>query len=139
MHASFRGSWRVALLLAALLTLAGLAKTASPSRASSLPAGAQAATPGPCADSPKRMIPGEKALVCTWRSGDNVLLRERPERRAPKIKRIAPGAVVTITGEAVCDEATGWWYWPVRTRSGYTGWMPEGSDENDPYFLCPYP
>jgi len=52
---------------------------------------------------------------------------------------LIPGAVVTITGAAVCDEDPGWWYWPVRTRSGYTGWMAEGGDEKDPYFLCPYP
>lgn len=93
----------------------------------------------PCENSPKRLQVGHQAQVCTWNSRENVILRTGPAKDYPEQRRLMPGAVVTITGKAVCDEETGWWYWPVRTRSGYTGWMAEGGDEKDPYFLCPYP
>ncbi len=95
-------------------------------------------TPSPCAHSPKRLQIGKRAIVCTWKSGENLILRKGPAKSYPELRRLRPGAIVTITGEAVCDEVTGWWYWPVRTRSGYTGWMAEGGDNKDPYFLCPY-
>ncbi len=99
------------------------------------------ATSSPCAGSPKRLQVGERAVVCT-QSGENVFFRTGPGKDYPphnRPQRLRPGAVVTVTGAAVCDPDTGWWYWPVRTRSGYTGWMAEGGDEKDPYFLCPVP
>ncbi len=95
--------------------------------------------PSACSGSPKRLNIGKQATVCTWNSGENVILREGPGKSYAELRRLKPGAIVTITGSAICDESTGWWYWPVRTRSGYTGWMAEGGDEKDPYFLCPVP
>ncbi len=97
------------------------------------------ATPNACANSPHRLKQDKKAIVCTWNSGENVILRDGPSVNTREIKRLRPGAVVTIVGPAQCDEVSGWWYWPVRTISGFTGWMAEGGDEKDPYFLCPYP
>ena len=92
----------------------------------------------PCAGSPKRLQIGKRAIVCTWESGENLILREGPGKSYRELRRLRPGAVVTITGPPQCDAETGWWYWPVRTRSGYTGWMAEGGDRKDPYFLCPF-
>ncbi len=96
-------------------------------------------TVSPCQNSPKRLSVSHQAIVCTYRSGEPVFLREQPSKYSSYIKRLAPGAVVSVIKEAVCDDASGWWYWKVRTLHGYTGWMAEGGDSKDPYFLCPYP
>ena len=92
--------------------------------------------PGECSDAPRRRLTvGEQATICT--AYENVILRDDPRRSSRELKRLIPGAEVWITGGPVCDEANQWWYWEVRTQSGYVGWMSEGGDEIDPYFLCP--
>ncbi len=97
-------------------------------------------TPTPCDGSPKRLQVGSKAQVCTWRSGENVRIRSEPRKNSTEIARLVPGAVVDIIGGPVCDPEYKWWYWKIETQTKhYIGWMAEGGDEKDPYFLCPYP
>ena len=96
-------------------------------------------TPSACRYSPKRLQVSHQAIVCTYHSHEPVFLREEPSKYSSFTKRLATGAVVTVLAGPVCDEASGWWYWKVRTLHGYEGWMAEGGDEKDPYFLCPYP
>ena len=89
-----------------------------------------------CAHSPKRLEVGGWARVCT--RSDSVAIRGGPGRWYPRVSALVPGAVVKVLDGPVCDEDTGWWYWHIRTQSGrYEGWMAEGGDNVDPYFLCP--
>jgi hypothetical protein len=89
-----------------------------------------------CPGAPKqRLKVNETAYVCTRK--DSVKLREGPGKNYSAIKSLSPGAEVTITGGPKC--ADNWSWWQVQTKSGYTGWMTEGGDSIDPYFLCPNP
>ena len=84
---------------------------------------------------PTRLEVGDNATVCT--KNDPVYLRTSPDGSADYTHKLIPGADLQIIGGPECDEWASWWYWKVRTESGYTGWMAEGGDEIDPYFLCP--
>jgi hypothetical protein len=91
-------------------------------------------TPRSCSGAPPQRIKvGGKAYVCTKR--DSVILREGPGRSYAEIRRLVPGADLKIIGGPSC--ANNWSWWEVRTESGFTGWMAEGGDATDPYFLCP--
>jgi uncharacterized protein YgiM (DUF1202 family) len=84
---------------------------------------------------PQRLKLNQMAHVCT--SKDAVKLREGPGKNFSTIKMLVPGADVTIIGGPTC--ADNWSWWQVRTESGYTGWMAEGGDNVDAYFICPKP
>lgn len=89
-----------------------------------------------CLKAPQRRLTvGEQATICTLY--ENVILRESPRSSSMEIKRLIPGAEVWITDGPICDEASQYWYWKVSTQSGYKGWMAEGGDEIDTYYLCP--
>lgn len=93
-------------------------------------------TPSPdsCPGAPvQRLRVGGKAYVCTKR--DSVIMREGPARSYAEQRRLVPGADLKIIGGPSC--ANNWSWWEVETESGYTGWMAEGGDATDPYFLCP--
>lgn len=62
-------------------------------------------------------------------------MREGPARSYAEQRRLVPGADLKIIGGPAC--ANNWSWWEVETESGYTGWMAEGGDATDPYFLCP--
>lgn len=81
----------------------------------------------------QRLQVGDNAYVCT--SVDTVALREGPGKSYAIKKRLVPGADLKVIGGPSC--ANNWSFWEVRTDSGYTGWMSEGGDSADPYFLCP--
>ena len=81
----------------------------------------------------QRLIVNKMAYVCT--SIDTVKLREGPGKDYSILKSLVPGAVLKVVGGPVC--ANNWSWWKVETESGYVGWMSEGGDNIDPYFLCP--
>lgn len=84
---------------------------------------------------PQKLKVDQTAYVCTSR--DSVKLREGPGKSYPVVKSLVPGADVQIIGGPKC--ANNWSWWQVKTESGYTGWMAEGGDNADPYFICPRP
>ena len=98
-------------------------------------------TTSPCMGSPKRLSVGEWATVCTWSSREPVVMRTGPGKSYPKNgHELVPGARVYVLEGPICDDENKWWYWKVRTETkGYVGWMAEGGDNRDAYFLCPSP
>ena len=84
---------------------------------------------------PKRLSVGEGATVCT--KNDSVNLRTGPNNASSSTHKLVPGAELQVIGGPVCDKQSSFWYWEVRTESGFKGWMAEGGDSIDPYFLCP--
>ena len=89
-----------------------------------------------CVNAPvKRLNLGAGAFVCT--QSDPVVLRSGPRRAATKIDSLPTGTRMNVIGGPTCDESVSWWYWEVQTESGVTGWVSEGGDQTDPYFVCP--
>jgi len=89
-----------------------------------------------CVNAPvKRLSIGSGAFVCT--KSDPVVLRTGPHRAANKIESLSPGTSMVVISGPTCDETVSWWYWEVRTESNQTGWIAEGGDQTDPYFVCP--
>ncbi|MBN2385612.1 MAG: protein kinase [Anaerolineales bacterium] len=86
---------------------------------------------------PQRIEVGDHIYVCT--QSDTVAMRSGPGRAFAIIHRMQPDAEFEVIGGPECGDD--WTWWEVRsTTSGYTGWMAEGGDSVDPYFLCPgYP
>lgn len=82
---------------------------------------------------PQRLKVDEMAYVCT--SADSVKLREGPGKNYSVIKSLVPGADLKVIGGPTCSD--NWSWWKVETESGYVGWMSEGGDSVDRYFLCP--
>lgn len=82
---------------------------------------------------PQRIDVGSTVVVCT--SNDSVFLRSGPSKNYDVIRRAPPGTLISVIGGPAC--ADNWSWWEVRLPSGYTGWMAEGGDFVDPYFLCP--
>jgi uncharacterized protein YgiM (DUF1202 family) len=134
-------------IILAFILQGALTSPEVPDNSSSVDAGAQVVEPivttapapveeNVCGNAPqKRLRVGANAFVCT--AGETVNLRSGPRRSATSIDSLSPGTRLTVIGEAVCDESVSWWYWEVRTDSGFTGWVSEGGDETDPYFVCP--
>jgi hypothetical protein len=50
---------------------------------------------------------------------------------------LEPGTQFTIIGGPSCSD--NWSWWNIRLDDGTTGWVSEGGDEIDPYFICPSP
>ncbi|GEM_PF-1876101 len=84
---------------------------------------------------PQRMVVGKRGIVCT--KMDDVWLRLRPNRSAAALTDLGPGTVFTIVGGPSC--ANGWSWWQIETSAGELGWISEGGDAIDPYFICPLP
>ena len=82
---------------------------------------------------PQRVRVGESARVCT--AYEQVMVRAQPRRDSAVLTRLRPGRYVPVINGPVCANAFSWWL--VRTDSGTVGWVAEGGDEIDPYFLCP--
>ncbi len=91
---------------------------------------------------------GDEAVVCT--RSDRLILRSDTSADAREIFRMYPGTKLTIIGGPVCGRNHTWWQ--VRVAKGsrvslddnifYTkneeiGWVREGSDAVDPYYICP--
>lgn len=83
---------------------------------------------------PQRLIVGQRGKVCT--SSDSVRLREAPGKEERYISSIKKGTEFNVIDGPVCA-GDGWSWWQVKTDDGQVGWMAEGGDDKDPYFLCP--
>lgn len=99
----------------------------------------------------QRILIGDTVNVCTKR--DRLVVKVDPGITTEEIIRVYPGSVLTIVGGPMCMDDSSWWLVsvPVNTKAAkhqtelsdffytdreYTGWVPEGSDEVDPYYLC---
>jgi len=83
----------------------------------------------------QRMIVNQRGYVCT--QSDSVRLRDAPYRSASTLIQLAKGTQFTVVGGPAC--ADNWSWWQVKTDAGQTGWVSEGGDNVDPYFICPLP
>jgi len=99
---------------------------------------------------PQRVEKGVKVYVCT--KSDRVLVKDGPSKEANEIIRIYPRTEVLIIDGPRCDDNSSWWLVQVpkgvRVNHGggnsyFTltqtteGWVREGSDNVDRYFICP--
>lgn len=82
---------------------------------------------------PQRVIIGEKANVCT--QSDDLIVREEPGREGNELTDINPGTIFMIIDGPSCGN--NWSWWKVELDSGLKGWVAEGGDNIDPYFICP--
>lgn len=82
---------------------------------------------------PSRVKVGDTVRVCTKQ--DRLILRVAPSRSAEELVRIVTGTELKILEGPVCDDESTWWR--IRIDSGLTGWVREGTDATDPYFICP--
>ena len=95
---------------------------------------------------PQRLSIGDWAWVCT--QSDRLIVRTSPEPGDNEMFRIYPGTEVEIIGGPRCSDHSSWWL--VRVSGGTqvfrgklvyleqesSGWVREGSDNKDPYYLC---
>jgi hypothetical protein len=84
---------------------------------------------------PQRMQIDKRGYVCTQK--DRVALRTEPGRGYDVLKYLDPGTTFLVVNGAVC--ADNWSWWEVRLDDGFVGWIAEGGDNVDPYFICPQP
>lgn len=84
---------------------------------------------------PQRMTINQRGYACT--RSDPVRLRTAPAKSASTLLELYPGAQFTVIGGPSCSD--NWSWWNVRLDDGMTGWMAEGGDAVDPYFICPLP
>ena len=82
---------------------------------------------------PQRMIVNQRGYVCT--RSDRVRLRNAPAKSADTIVYVNTGTQFTVIGGPSCSDS--WSWWNVRLDDGTTGWLSEGGDVVDPYFICP--
>jgi hypothetical protein len=82
---------------------------------------------------PQRIKVNDKVYVCT--ASDTVKLREGAGKNFKVLKSLVPGADLKVIGGPKC--ADNWSWWKVETESGFVGWIAEGGDNVDPYFICP--
>jgi hypothetical protein len=82
---------------------------------------------------PQRIVVGERASVCT--KSDRVRVRESPGVFGEELTRLEPGTTFRVVKGPRC--ADNWSWWRIRTSDGIVGWVAEGGDEKDPYFICP--
>ena len=79
------------------------------------------------------MIIGEKARVCT--QSEDLIVRKEPGRDGKALTGIEPGTNFMIIDGPSC--ANNWSWWKLELDSGLVGWVAEGGDNFDPYFICP--
>lgn len=103
--------------------------TATPPLANTLPPGESGCPGAP----PQRVQQGERARVCT--AYDRLIVRVRPQASSAEVARLDPGTYVTIVDGPQC--ADDWSWWKIEMDSGEYGWVAEGGDSVDPYFICP--
>jgi serine/threonine protein kinase len=87
----------------------------------------------PGAPHPSRFEVDQPIYVCTKK--ETLALRARPAGNI--LLRLLPGSDLTVSGGPRCEDNVFWW--KVRTESGKTGWVMDGSDERDKFFICPEP
>lgn len=98
---------------------------------------------------PQRVKKGDRVYVCT--KSDRLLVKDDPLKEANEIIRIYPGTEVVIIDGPRCDDNSSWWrvQVPKGIRVNYgggssyftlsqmiEGWVREGSDNIDRYYIC---
>lgn len=81
----------------------------------------------------QRLKINEDAIICS--EVDRIFLRDGPGKGYNVLRRYLPGIIVAVIGGPVC--ADDWSWWEVETEDDYIGWMSEGGNSKDKYFLCP--
>ncbi|HSF82054.1 MAG TPA: SH3 domain-containing protein [Anaerolineales bacterium] len=81
----------------------------------------------------QRVAIGLDATVCTI--SDDLIVRKGPGLDSRQLTGIEPGANFMIIDGPAC--ANNWFWWKVELDSGLEGWVAEGGDNIDPYFICP--
>lgn len=82
---------------------------------------------------PSQVRVGQTVRVCT--KSDHLIMRMEPNRGAPEIRRFDPGTEFTVLAGPECSDNSQWFF--VKTEKyNKKGWVREGSDEIDPYFIC---
>jgi hypothetical protein len=110
------------------------ARTPAPTSTQQLPTASGQTTTDSCPGAPtQRVRVGDKARVCT--QYDRLIVRSQPGRGGREITRLEPGAYVEIIEGPICANRYSWWR--IRSDSGTLGWVAEGGDNVDPYFICP--
>lgn len=107
--------------------------TATPPSSTNTLTPTEGSLPGCPGAPPQRVRVGGRAWVCT--AYDQLVARAQPGRSSSEITRLRPGMYVTVVDGPVCAED--WSWWKVQTDSGIAGWVSEGGDDVDPYFICP--
>jgi len=82
---------------------------------------------------PQQISIGGRAWVCT--AYDRLVVHSAPRRSSSEVTRLEPSTYVTVVGGPTCTD--GWSWWEIRTDSGSVGWVAEGGDNVDQYFICP--
>jgi hypothetical protein len=94
---------------------------------------------------------GDRAYVCT--KSDRLIVRQSPAMSAGESLALYPGADFTIVEGPRCADAFTWWKVSIPTGTKYscstcardyfnytnqvsTGWVREGWDNKDTYFIC---
>jgi len=97
-------------------------------------AATRTATASACPGAPEqRLAVDEDAKVCT--KSEAVFLRVGPGRQYEALRKINRGTVLQVINGPSC--ANNWSWWNVELPDGTVGWMAEGGDRIDPYFLRP--
>lgn len=92
--------------------------------------------PAACEKAPPQQVrPGMLGYICT--QIDGVYARPKPGKKNPIYTNLLPAERFLVVSGPVCKN--NWSWWEVRTERGVVGWVPEGGDETDPYFICPIP
>ncbi|MFN8414407.1 MAG: SH3 domain-containing protein [Anaerolineales bacterium] len=81
---------------------------------------------------PQRVQTGSSAYVCTQQ--DRLTVRSKPQLGSHEILKLETGSSFNVIGGPKCADQFTWWKIDVN---GTTGWVAEGGDEVDPYFICP--
>jgi len=93
------------------------------------------ASPEPfaCSGAPEsRIHVGESAYVCTRK--DRLIVRAKPSSTGGEIMRIETGTGFEVIAGPQCSNSMFWWKIDIN---GTIGWVSEGGDNVDPYFICP--
>jgi hypothetical protein len=87
-----------------------------------------------CPGAPEqRLKVGGSAYVCTQK--DRLIMRDLPGNGS-EIMRLETGTRFSVIGGPNCTDDMSWWR---IEYNGTTGWVSEGGDRVDPYFICPAP
>jgi hypothetical protein len=101
---------------------------------------------------PQQVGVGDKVYVCT--QTDRLIVKKKAGNDEEEMFRIYPGAELTIVGGPICNDESTWWQVNIppdtKAAKGNTdkndyyhivnekiGWVREGSDKTDPYYICP--
>jgi hypothetical protein len=83
--------------------------------------------------SPQRVQVNDTVRVCT--KVDHLIVRVDPKQTGTEIRRLNPGETLKVLAGPECADSSLWFF--VRSdHYNIKGWVREGSDNQDPYFIC---